>query len=134
MHHPIADSAAADSADLTLTLTKHQLMDVLGGPGLDGIEHTGDLGAFVSVDDPDPGSPSSRPDGVPPTSSGRLEQGAEGRHVGFDGGDFGGVGRAGAPSPRGCLLGVGLGSVSAPVAARLWFPASVGRVSSFVAA
>ncbi len=47
--------------DLTLTLTKMQLLGILGGGGLDGVEHTGDpavLWRLVSyIDDPDPAFP-----------------------------------------------------------------------------
>ncbi|MFJ8443742.1 alkyl/aryl-sulfatase [Kitasatospora griseola] len=55
VHRPAADG----SADLTLVLTKPQLMGLLTGPGLDGIDHTGDptvLTTLLSVlDEPDPG-------------------------------------------------------------------------------
>lgn len=48
-------------ADLTLTLTKAQLLRVLAGHGLDGIEHTGDLVALDKLrellDTPDPAFP-----------------------------------------------------------------------------
>ncbi len=46
------------NADLTLTLTKLQLLGLLGGQGLDGIEHIGDPGAIqrllATLDSPDP--------------------------------------------------------------------------------
>jgi alkyl sulfatase BDS1-like metallo-beta-lactamase superfamily hydrolase len=49
------------TADLTLTLTKPQLLGVLAGHGLDGIEHAGDpavLGKLVALlDTPDPAFP-----------------------------------------------------------------------------
>jgi alkyl sulfatase BDS1-like metallo-beta-lactamase superfamily hydrolase len=49
------------TADLTLTLTKPQLLGILAGRGLDGIEHTGDpavLGRLTSLlDTPDPAFP-----------------------------------------------------------------------------
>ncbi|MGX4734483.1 alkyl/aryl-sulfatase [Kitasatospora griseola] len=52
-------SAADGSADLTLVLTEPQLMGLLIGHGLDGIDHTGDptvLTTLMSVlDEPDPG-------------------------------------------------------------------------------
>jgi alkyl sulfatase BDS1-like metallo-beta-lactamase superfamily hydrolase len=48
-------------ADLSLTLTKQQLLGLLGGQGLDGIEHQGDvtvLGRLLSLlDTPDPAFP-----------------------------------------------------------------------------
>ncbi|WP_329209350.1 MBL fold metallo-hydrolase [Streptomyces sp. NBC_00683] len=51
-------SQPGDGADLALTLTKPQLMQILGGQGLDGIEHTGDPGVLMTIlsvlDDPDP--------------------------------------------------------------------------------
>ncbi|MFI2470099.1 alkyl/aryl-sulfatase [Streptomyces globisporus] len=57
VHHPVAEDAA--DADLTLTLTKPQLTDRLGGLGLDDIEHTGDPGVLTTLmsvlDTPDPG-------------------------------------------------------------------------------
>ncbi|MGP8000992.1 MAG: alkyl/aryl-sulfatase [Streptosporangiaceae bacterium] len=49
------------TADLTLTLTKAQLLGILAGHGLDGIEHTGDpavLGRLTALlDTPDPAFP-----------------------------------------------------------------------------
>ena len=49
------------AADLTLTLTKAQLLGLLAGRGLDGIEHTGDPGALTKLmallDTPDPAFP-----------------------------------------------------------------------------
>ncbi|MFD5559671.1 alkyl/aryl-sulfatase [Kitasatospora griseola] len=55
VHRPAADG----SADLTLVLTEPQLMGLLIGHGLDGIDHTGDptvLTTLMSVlDEPDPG-------------------------------------------------------------------------------
>ena len=49
------------AADLTLTLTKPQLLGVLAGRGLDGIEHTGEPAALSKLigllDAPDPASP-----------------------------------------------------------------------------
>jgi len=52
---------ARAAADLTVTLTKPQLLAVLGGHGLDGIEHTGDpavLGRLTALlDTPDPAFP-----------------------------------------------------------------------------
>jgi len=51
----------AATADLTLTLTKAQLLGLLGGRGLDGIEHTGDPAALRKLlgllDTPDPAFP-----------------------------------------------------------------------------
>ena len=51
----------AATADLTLTMTKAQLLGLLGGRGLDGIEHTGDpavLGKLLGLlDTPDPAFP-----------------------------------------------------------------------------
>jgi alkyl sulfatase BDS1-like metallo-beta-lactamase superfamily hydrolase len=50
-----------DAADLTLTLTKAQLLGLLAGHGLDGIEHTGDPAALIKLmdllDTPDPAFP-----------------------------------------------------------------------------
>ncbi|PJN29475.1 alkyl/aryl-sulfatase [Kitasatospora sp. CB02891] len=55
VHRPAADGPA----DLTLVLTEPQLMGLLTGHGLDGIDHTGDptvLTTLMSVlDEPDPG-------------------------------------------------------------------------------
>jgi linear primary-alkylsulfatase len=49
------------AADLTLTLTKPQLLALLAGHGLDGIEHTGDPAALSKLmgllDTPDPAFP-----------------------------------------------------------------------------
>ena len=49
------------AADLTLTLTKAQLLGLLAGRGLDGIEHTGDPGSLTKLmallDTPDPAFP-----------------------------------------------------------------------------
>jgi alkyl sulfatase BDS1-like metallo-beta-lactamase superfamily hydrolase len=49
------------AADLTLTLTKPQLLGLLAGHGLDGIEHTGELAALSKLmgllDTPDPAFP-----------------------------------------------------------------------------
>ncbi len=49
------------AADLTLTLTKAQLLGLLAGRGLDGTEHTGDPGALTKLmallDTPDPAFP-----------------------------------------------------------------------------
>ncbi len=49
------------AADLTLTLTKEQLLGLLSGRGLDGIGHTGDPGALgrlmALLDTPDPAFP-----------------------------------------------------------------------------
>lgn len=49
------------AADLTLTLTKAQLLGLLAGHGLDGIEHTGDPAALSKLmallDTPDPAFP-----------------------------------------------------------------------------
>ena len=49
------------AADLTLTLTKPQLLGLLAGHGLDGIEHTGDPAALSKLmgllDSPDPAFP-----------------------------------------------------------------------------
>jgi alkyl sulfatase BDS1-like metallo-beta-lactamase superfamily hydrolase len=56
-----ADPTSQAPADLTLTLTKDQLLGLLGGHGLDGIEHSGDpatLGRLMSLlDTPDPAFP-----------------------------------------------------------------------------
>ncbi len=52
--------SAAD-VDLTVTLTKAQLLGMLGGSGLAGIDHTGDAGALQTLlgllDSPDPAFP-----------------------------------------------------------------------------
>jgi alkyl sulfatase BDS1-like metallo-beta-lactamase superfamily hydrolase len=52
---------ASVKADLTLTLTKLQLLGLLGGGGLDGIEHAGDPAALTRLlavlDEPDPAFP-----------------------------------------------------------------------------
>ncbi|WP_373273941.1 alkyl/aryl-sulfatase [Streptomyces anulatus] len=57
VHHPVT-AASAEGVDLTLTLTRPQLMGMLTGRGLDGIDHTGDpnvLATLMSVlDEPDP--------------------------------------------------------------------------------
>jgi alkyl sulfatase BDS1-like metallo-beta-lactamase superfamily hydrolase len=49
------------AADLTLTLTKPQLLGLLAGRGLDGIEHTGDPAALSKLmgllGTPDPAFP-----------------------------------------------------------------------------
>jgi alkyl sulfatase BDS1-like metallo-beta-lactamase superfamily hydrolase len=42
-HYPDPPSG---EADLTLTLTKPQLLGMLAGAGMDGVEHAGDLGAI----------------------------------------------------------------------------------------
>lgn len=44
-----AKTAGSGSVDLSLTLTKAQLMGLLGGEGTAGIEYTGDLGALQSL-------------------------------------------------------------------------------------
>ena len=53
------DPKSSVTADLTLTLTKAQLLGLLAGGGLDGIEHTGDTGVLQRLlgllDTPDPG-------------------------------------------------------------------------------
>ncbi|MGV9657029.1 alkyl/aryl-sulfatase [Streptomyces koyangensis] len=58
VHHPVAGTSTGD-ADLALTLTRPQLMGVLAGGGLEGIDHTGDPGALATLlsvlDEPDPG-------------------------------------------------------------------------------
>jgi alkyl sulfatase BDS1-like metallo-beta-lactamase superfamily hydrolase len=55
------DPKSQAPADLTLTLTKAQLLGLLGGHGLDGIEHSGDPGALgrlmALLDAPDPAFP-----------------------------------------------------------------------------
>ncbi|GAA3560192.1 alkyl/aryl-sulfatase [Streptomyces osmaniensis] len=55
IHHPDPKDTRAD---LTLTLTKPQLLGLLGGRGLDGIEHEGDVGVLTRLlgllDEPDP--------------------------------------------------------------------------------
>ena len=49
------------AADLTLTLTKAQLLGLLAGRGLDGIQHTGDPAVLTTLlgllDTPDPAFP-----------------------------------------------------------------------------
>lgn len=63
MGSPSAGVLAADpapgGADLTLTLTKPQLLGMLAGNGLDGIQTAGDLDALQQLlgllDTPDPG-------------------------------------------------------------------------------
>jgi linear primary-alkylsulfatase len=58
---PTGNPRSPVPADLTLTLTKPQLLGVLAGHGLDGIEHTGDpavLGRLTALlDTPDPAFP-----------------------------------------------------------------------------
>ena len=58
---PTVNPKTEAKADLTLALTKPQLLGLLGGGGLDGIEHTGDpavLGRLLAVlDTPDPAFP-----------------------------------------------------------------------------
>ena len=58
---PTGNPRSQTTADLTLTLTKPQLLGVLAGRGLDGIEHTGDpaaLGRLTALlDTPDPAFP-----------------------------------------------------------------------------
>ncbi|MER8183224.1 alkyl sulfatase dimerization domain-containing protein [Kitasatospora sp. NPDC094015] len=62
-HHstPAGEPLGAGAANLTLTLTKPQLLGLLAGGGLDGIEHTGDPRAFATLvsflDTPDPDFP-----------------------------------------------------------------------------
>ncbi|MEU1252404.1 alkyl sulfatase C-terminal domain-containing protein [Streptomyces chartreusis] len=55
IHHPDPKDTRAD---LTLTLTKPQLLGLLAGRGLDGIEHEGDVGVLTRLlgllDEPDP--------------------------------------------------------------------------------
>ncbi|MFI1929525.1 alkyl sulfatase C-terminal domain-containing protein [Streptomyces sp. NPDC020330] len=61
VHHPATDTSADDTADLTLTLTKPQLTDMLTSDSLDGIDHTGDPGTLATLmsvlDEPDPNFP-----------------------------------------------------------------------------
>lgn len=55
IHHP---DPKGTRADLTLTLTKPQLLGLLAGRGMDGIEHEGDVGVLTRLlgllDEPDP--------------------------------------------------------------------------------
>ncbi|NUS23926.1 MAG: MBL fold metallo-hydrolase [Streptomyces sp.] len=55
IHHP---GPKDTTADLTLTLTKPQLLGLLAGKGLDGVNHEGDVGVltrlFAVLDEPDP--------------------------------------------------------------------------------
>lgn len=55
IHHPDPKDTRAD---LTLTLTKPQLLGLLAGRGLDGIEHEGDVGVLTRLlgllNEPDP--------------------------------------------------------------------------------
>jgi alkyl sulfatase BDS1-like metallo-beta-lactamase superfamily hydrolase len=59
---------AKHGADLTLTLTRAQLLGLLAGHDLDGIEHTGDAGAWTRLkellDTPDPSFPIVTPRAV----------------------------------------------------------------------
>ncbi|MFF2087910.1 alkyl/aryl-sulfatase [Nocardia sp. NPDC058176] len=56
-----ADPRSKVDSDLTLTLTKTQLLGILAGKGLDGIDHTGDPAVlrrlFALLDTPDPDFP-----------------------------------------------------------------------------
>jgi alkyl sulfatase BDS1-like metallo-beta-lactamase superfamily hydrolase len=58
---PTVNPKTSVKADLTLTLTKLQLLGLLGGGGLDGIEHAGDPAALTRLlavlDEPDPAFP-----------------------------------------------------------------------------
>jgi linear primary-alkylsulfatase len=58
---PTVNPKASVKADLTLTLTKLQLLGLLRGGGLDGIEHVGDPAALTRLlavlDEPDPAFP-----------------------------------------------------------------------------
>lgn len=59
IHRP-ASGAEPGDADLALTLTKPQLLAMLAGRGMDGVEHTGDPNVLQRVigllDTPTPGS------------------------------------------------------------------------------
>ena len=56
--HPPGRPATGEPADLTLTLTKPQLLGLLAGRAADGIEHEGDMSVLrrliAVLDDPDP--------------------------------------------------------------------------------
>jgi alkyl sulfatase BDS1-like metallo-beta-lactamase superfamily hydrolase len=58
---PTVNPKTDAKANLTLTLTKPQFLGLLGGSGLDGIEHTGDPAALTRLlavlDQPDPAFP-----------------------------------------------------------------------------
>jgi len=58
---PTKNPRTQAAADLTLTLTKPQLLGLLAGHGLDGIEHSGDPAALSKLigllDTPDPAFP-----------------------------------------------------------------------------
>jgi alkyl sulfatase BDS1-like metallo-beta-lactamase superfamily hydrolase len=54
-HHP---TTRTDPADLTVTLTRPQLLGMLGGAGADGVQFDGDPKIFTTIagltDQPDP--------------------------------------------------------------------------------